>query len=140
MPEWAYSFGGRDSQTVLLRLKATDLADLSDEVDVFFILSLLTLASLVFPIEVKEAAGQDEVSAGVRRPAERENKTKKSQPAPKKIIINRVRNILSFNRMIHILRFNIAPRWSLSKCTHVHTFNMIFPLGQIRGHLAAEWD
>lgn len=113
VPVWAYSFGGRDSQTVLLRLKATDLADLSDEVDVFFILSLLTLASLVFPIEVKEAAGQDKVSAGVRRPAEREKNTKKSQQAPKKIIINTGRNILSFNKTIHILRFNSAPGWSL---------------------------
>lgn len=86
MPVWAYSFGGRDPQTVLLRLKAADPADLSDEVDVFSILSLLTLASLVFPIEVKEAAGQDEVSAGVRRPAEREKKAKNLSQHQRKLL------------------------------------------------------
>lgn len=66
---WAYPFGGRYSQAVLFSVEATDLADLSDEVDVFLILRLLTLASLVFSIEVEETAGQDEVPAGVRRPA-----------------------------------------------------------------------
>lgn len=42
------------------------MADLSDEIDVFFILRLLTLAPLVFSIEVKETAGEDKVPAGVR--------------------------------------------------------------------------
>lgn len=45
------------------------MADLGDEVDVLLVLRLLTLTSLVFPVEVEEAAGQDEVAAGVRRPA-----------------------------------------------------------------------
>lgn len=71
----AYPFGGWYSQTVLLRVEATDLADLCDEVDVFLVLWLLTLASLVFPVEIKKTAGQDEVPAAVRRPAAR-TKTK----------------------------------------------------------------
>lgn len=45
------------------------MADLGDEVDVFLVLRLLTLTPLVFPIEVEETAGQDEVPAGVRGPA-----------------------------------------------------------------------
>lgn len=71
----AYSLGGRDPQTVLVRLKTTDVADLGDEVDIFPILGLPALAPLVFSVEVVEAAGQDEVSAGVGRPARRENDT-----------------------------------------------------------------
>lgn len=51
------------------------MADLGDEVDVFPVLGFLTLAPLVFPVEVVEAAGQDEVSAGVRRPAGRQKDT-----------------------------------------------------------------
>lgn len=62
----AHPLGGRDPQTVLVRPKATGVAHLSDEVDIFPILGLLTLAPLVFPVEVVEAAGQDKVSAGVR--------------------------------------------------------------------------
>lgn len=62
----AYPLGGRDPQTVLVCFEPTDAADLGDEVDIFPILGLLTLAPLVFPIKVIEAAGQDEVSAGVR--------------------------------------------------------------------------
>lgn len=61
-------FGGRDSQAVLLRVEAADSADLGDEVDVFFILGLLTVASLVFSVEVKETAGEDKIAAAVRRP------------------------------------------------------------------------
>lgn len=68
---WAYPFGGRYSQAVLLGVEATDSADLGDEVDVLLVLRLLTLASLVFSVEVEEAARQDEVPAGVRRPAGR---------------------------------------------------------------------
>lgn len=67
----AYPFGGRYSQAVLLRVEAADLAHLADEVDVFLVLRLLTLAPLVFSIEVIEAAGQDEVAAAVRGPAVR---------------------------------------------------------------------
>lgn len=67
----AYPFGGRYSQAVLLCVEATDLAHLADEVDVFLVLRLLTLAPLVFSIEVKEAAGQDKVAAAVRGPAAR---------------------------------------------------------------------
>lgn len=64
----AYPLGGRDPQTVLVRLKTADVADLGDEVDILPILGLPALASLVFSVEVVEAAGQDEVSAGVGRP------------------------------------------------------------------------
>lgn len=62
----AYPLGGGDPQTVFVCLKTTDVADLGDKVDVFPILGLLTLASLVFPIKVVKAAGQDKESAGVR--------------------------------------------------------------------------
>lgn len=62
----AHPLGGRDPQTVLVRPETTDVAHLGDEVDVFPILGLLTLAPLVFPEEVVEAAGQDEVPAAVR--------------------------------------------------------------------------
>lgn len=62
----AHPLGGRDPQTVLVCLKTTDVADLGDEVDIFPILGLLTLAPLVFPIKVIEAAGQDKVSTGIR--------------------------------------------------------------------------
>lgn len=61
-----YPFGGRYPQAVLLSVEAADLADLRDEVDVFFILRLLTLASLILCIEVKETAGEDKIPAGVR--------------------------------------------------------------------------
>lgn len=61
----AYPLGRRYSQAVLLCVEAADLADLTDEINVFFILGLLTLASLVFSIEVKETAGEHEVAAGV---------------------------------------------------------------------------
>lgn len=63
---FAYPLGRRDPQTVLVRLKATDVADLRDEVEIFSILGLLALAPLVFPVKVVEAAGQNKVSAGVR--------------------------------------------------------------------------
>lgn len=63
--------GGRYPQAVLLGVEATDSAHLRDEVDVFFVLRLLALASLVLCVEVKEAAGEDEVPAGVRGPAVR---------------------------------------------------------------------
>lgn len=64
----AYPFSRRYSQTVFVSVEATDLADLSDEVDVFLVLRLLTLASLVFSTEVEETAGEDKVAAGIRRP------------------------------------------------------------------------
>lgn len=64
------------------------MTDLSDEVDVFLILRLLTLPPLVFSIEVKETTGEDEVPAGVRRPAVRV-KDKFLPSVPKKrMIIN----------------------------------------------------
>ncbi len=72
----AYPFGGWYPQAVLFGVEAADSADLSDEVNVFLILRLLTLASLVFSIEVKETAGQHEVPAGVRRSAVREKNKK----------------------------------------------------------------
>lgn len=50
------------------------MADLGDEINVLFILGLLTLASLVLSIEVKETAGEDEEAAGVRRPGKMETK------------------------------------------------------------------
>lgn len=59
----SYPFGRRYSQAVLFSVEATDSADLSDEIDVFFILRLLTLASLVFSKEVKETAGENKVPA-----------------------------------------------------------------------------
>lgn len=65
----AYPFGGGYSQAVFFSVEAAHLADLGDEVDVFLVLRLLTLASLVFSIEVEETAGEDKVAAGVRRPA-----------------------------------------------------------------------
>ena len=60
--------GGWYPQAVFFGVEATDLAELCDEVDVFFILGLLTLATLVLSEEVEEAAGEHEVPAGVRGP------------------------------------------------------------------------
>lgn len=134
----AHPLGGRDPQTVLVRLKTTDVADLGDEVDIFPILGLLTLAPLVFPIKVIEAAGQDEVSAGIRWPAGREND---------KIIIIILKfgfNNLSwsfYDRLTRLpVRWNTAPRWP-SGVTHAFKrTHCSSHLQRSAGTWAAEWD
>lgn len=70
----AYPLGGGDPQTVLLRVEAAGSAHLGVEVDVLLVLRLLAVAPLVFPVEVEEAARQDEVAARVGRPATRKTR------------------------------------------------------------------
>lgn len=45
------------------------MTDFGDEVDVLLVLGFVALTSLVLSIEVKEAAGEDKVATGIRRPA-----------------------------------------------------------------------
>lgn len=128
----AYPLGGRDPQTVLVCLKTTDVADLGDEVDIFPILGLLTLAPLVFPIKVIEAAGQDEVSAGVRWPAGRESY--------KIIILKFGFNNLSWSfsdRLTrHPVRCNTAPQWPPG-VAHAFKRTLLFPLAEISWRLSS---
>lgn len=63
---YTYPLGGGDSQAIFFCVEAADLADLCNEVDVLFILRLLTLAPLILPVEVEETAGEDEETTGVR--------------------------------------------------------------------------
>lgn len=128
----AYPLGGGDPQTVFVCLKTTDVADLGDKVDVFPILGLLTLASLVFPIKVVKAAGQDKELAGVRWPAERENN---------KIISSMFgfnnQSWSFFDRLTrHPVRCNSAPRWLPAITQGFKRTRFLFPLAEISWHLS----
>lgn len=61
-----YPFSGWDPQAILLCVKATLCADISNKVNILFILGLLALSALILSIEVEEAAGKHKVTARVR--------------------------------------------------------------------------
>ena len=64
-----HPLGGRNPKTILLHVEATGRPHLGDEIQVPSVLGLLALPPLVFPNEVKEAAGHDEEAAVVGRPS-----------------------------------------------------------------------
>lgn len=104
------------------------MADLGDEVDVFLILRLLALASLVFPVEVEETAGQDEVPTGVSRPAAGA-KDKNTSSAKQNDNKSSGLNVLCLFKILvkSTERLNITTRWEhweihIMQHRNTHTF------------------
>lgn len=79
-----YPFCGRNSEAIFFYIKAAYSPDFCNEIKILSVLALLTLPSVVFSIEVKKAAGQQEIATRMGRPAAgRQNQVRHCARLPK---------------------------------------------------------